>query len=80
MAAPADTRWSWSCETARRPGSTRSVALLVRVERYVGLYFVEQYRWLRENFEPVGHVAHGHLLFQVTPEALGLVTDPLSAD
>jgi dolichyl-phosphate-mannose-protein mannosyltransferase len=54
--------------------------LLVRVERYVGLFFVEQYRWLRDNFEPVGHVAHGHLLFRVTPEALRLVTDPLSAD
>ena len=25
-------------------------------------------------------MAHGHLLFRVTPEALRLVTDPLSAD
>jgi 4-amino-4-deoxy-L-arabinose transferase-like glycosyltransferase len=54
--------------------------LLVRVERYVGLFYVEQFRWLRENFEPVDHVAHGHLLFRVSPEALRLVTDPESAD
>ena len=54
--------------------------LLVRVEYYVGLYFVERFRWLRENFEPVGHVAHGHLLFRVTPEALRRVTDPASPD
>jgi len=54
--------------------------LLVRVERYVGLFYVEQFRWLRDNFEPVDHVAHGHLLFRVSPEALRLVTDPESAD
>ncbi len=62
------------------PDAPMTGTLLVRVERYVGLFFVEQFRWLRENFEPVGHVAHGHLLFRVTPEALQLVTDPLSAD
>jgi len=49
-------------------------------EFYVGLFFQERFRWLRENFEPVGHVAHGHLLFRVTPEALRMVTDPRSAD
>lgn len=54
--------------------------LLVRVEYYVPLYFLERFRWLRENFEPVDHVAHGHLLFRVTPEALRRVTDPISPD
>jgi hypothetical protein len=67
-------------EVVFEPDAPMAGTLLVRVERYVGLYFVEQYRWLRDNFEPVGHVAHGHLLFRVTPEALRLVTDPLSAD
>ena len=62
------------------PDSPMAGTLLVRVEFYVGLFFIERFRWLRENFEPVGHVAYGHLLFRVTPEALRLVTDPLSAD
>ena len=62
------------------PASPMAGTLLVRVEFYVGLFFQERFRWLRENFEPVGHVAHGHLLFRVTPEALRMVTDPRSAD
>jgi hypothetical protein len=49
------------------PDAPMAGTILVRVERYVGLFFVEQYRWLRENFEPVDRVAHGHLLFRVTP-------------
>jgi hypothetical protein len=62
------------------PAAPMAGTLLVRVEFYLGLFFIERFRWLRENFEPVGHVAHGHLLFRVTPEALQLVTDPLAAD
>jgi hypothetical protein len=62
------------------PAGPVAGTLLVRVEFYVGLFFVERFRWLRENFEPIGHVAHGHLLFRVTPEALRLVTDPVPAD
>jgi hypothetical protein len=62
------------------PDAPVAGTLLVRVERYVGLFYIEQFRWLRENFEPVGHVAHGHLVFRVTPEALRLVTDPGPAD
>ena len=62
------------------PNRPMAGTLIVRVEYYVGLYFLERFRWLRENFEPVDHVAHGHLLFRVTPEALQRVTDPLPAD
>ncbi len=32
----------------------------------------ERYRWLRENFEPVGHVAYSYLIFQVPPEQVPL--------
>src|SRR5262249_1163134 len=48
---------------------------VLSVEDYVGRWYVERYRWLRENFEPVGHVAYGHLILHVTPEALRRVTD-----
>lgn len=30
----------------------------------------ERYRWLRENFEPIGHIAYCYLIFDVTPERL----------
>ena len=30
----------------------------------------ERYRWLRENFTPVGHIGYSYLLFRVTPERL----------
>ena len=46
----------------------------------IGPQSVEEYRWIAENFEPVGHIAYGHLIVQVTPEALRRVTDPLPPD
>ena len=49
-------------------------------DNLAGLRGPEVFRWLRENFEPVGHVAHTHLLFRITPEELRRVTDPLPPD
>ena len=34
------------------------------------MFHPEKYRWLRENFRPVGHVGYSHLLFRITPEEL----------
>jgi Dolichyl-phosphate-mannose-protein mannosyltransferase len=62
------------------PDGAQAGTIVISVNKYVGLSFGERFRWLRENFEPVGHIAHGHLIFRVTPEALRRVTDPLSAD
>jgi hypothetical protein len=62
------------------PEGPQTGTIVLSVNKYVGKWSVERYRWLRENFEPVGHVAHGHLIFRVTPEALRRVTDPLPAD
>ena len=62
------------------PEGPQAGTIVVSVNKHVGLWSSERYRWLRENFEPVGHIAHGHLLFRVTPEALLRVTDPLPAD
>jgi 4-amino-4-deoxy-L-arabinose transferase-like glycosyltransferase len=62
---------------AREPGSVwepeRPVAgtILVRVNMLVGvLGDPERFRWLRERFQPVGHVAHGILVYRVTPAEL----------
>jgi 4-amino-4-deoxy-L-arabinose transferase-like glycosyltransferase len=62
---------------AREPGSVfepdKPVAgtILVRVNMLVGvLGDPERFRWLREHFTPVGHVAHGILVYRVTPAEL----------
>jgi hypothetical protein len=44
--------------------------LLVGANKLVGVYEPERYRWLRENFTPVGHIGYSYLLFRVTPERL----------
>jgi hypothetical protein len=67
-------------EVSLGPDRPRPGTLLVSANNYVGLSRDEQFRWLRENFEPVGHVAYAHLLFRVTPEAFRRVIDPLAPD
>ena len=59
------------------PETPRAGYLLVGANELVGVLHPEKYRWLRENFRPVGHVAYSHLIFHVTPEDLGrLATAP----
>jgi len=65
---------------AREPGSVwepdKPVAgtILVRANMLVGvLGDPNRFRWLREHFRPVGHVAHGILVYRVTPAELAAV-------
>jgi len=44
--------------------------LLVGANKLVGVYEPERYRWLRENFTPIGHIGYSYLLFRVTPDRL----------
>jgi 4-amino-4-deoxy-L-arabinose transferase-like glycosyltransferase len=67
-------------EAVLEPDRPEVGTIVVSVNAYVGLRFAERFRWVRENFEPVGHIAHGHLIFHVSPEALRRVTDPMAAD
>lgn len=52
------------------PSAPCSGWILVGANRLVGVYEPERYRWLRDNFRPVGHVGYSYLLFHVTPERL----------
>jgi hypothetical protein len=52
------------------PESPQAGLLLVGANKLVGVYEPERYRWLRENFVPVGHIGYSYLLFRVTPERL----------
>jgi hypothetical protein len=55
------------------PPAPQAGDILVGANQLVGIFDEERYRWLRENFTPVGHVAYSHLLFHVTPEQLATV-------
>jgi 4-amino-4-deoxy-L-arabinose transferase-like glycosyltransferase len=52
------------------PDRPAAGTIVVRVSELVGVSDPERFRWLRENFEPVEHVAYAHLVFRVTPEDL----------
>ncbi len=45
--------------------------LIVSVNRLVGVRGgPEQYRWLRDNFEPIGHLVYSYLIYEITLEDL----------
>jgi len=46
----------------------RTGRFIVSVNDLVGIKDPEVYAWLRENFEPVGHVAYSNLIFEITPD------------
>jgi hypothetical protein len=50
------------------PATPQGGYVLVGANQLVGIYGPERYRWLREHFAPIGHVAYSHLLFYVPPE------------
>jgi len=58
------------------PETPRAGDLLVGANELVGVIDPGKYRWLRENFTPVGHVGYSHLLFRITPEELAALPSP----
>jgi hypothetical protein len=63
-------------EVALHPPTPRAGWILVGANDLVGILDPERYRWLREGFRPVAHVAYAHLLFYVPPERLGATPSP----
>lgn len=41
--------------------------IVVSVNNYVGIYHPHRYKWLRENYEPVSHIAYAYLVFEIAP-------------
>lgn len=39
--------------------------VVVEINHLVGVFFPEKFRWLRENFEPVDHVAYSYLVYDI---------------
>ncbi len=55
------------------PGGPTAGRVLVGVNLLTGVFQPERYRWLRENFEPVGSVAHTYLVYEIPPSALARI-------
>jgi hypothetical protein len=55
---------------AVEPPGPQAGYVLVGANQLVGIYGPERYRWLREHFTPIRHVAYSHLLFYVPSEKL----------
>lgn len=51
--------------------------ILVGVNGLVGIFEPERFRWLREGFEPVRHVAYSHLLYFIPPERMSTSPSPV---
>lgn len=53
------------------PSEPRPGRLIVTANDLVGINNPDEYRWLRENFEPDDHIAYSYLVYDITPtEAL----------
>jgi hypothetical protein len=52
-------------EAVVNPPYPRPGLLIVGVNELTGVWGPEKYRWLRENYEPVGQIAHCYLIYDI---------------
>ena len=52
------------------PPKPISGRIVVTANELVGIFKPEKYKWLRDNFRPVGHIAYSYLIFNVSEEKL----------
>lgn len=59
-------------EAVFEPKTPTSGKIIVAVNNLVGVFSKghEQFRWLRENFKPTGHIAYSYLIFDISETAL----------
>lgn len=57
-------------ETIVNPGFSTLIRIIISVNKLVGVFSPERYKWLRENFEPVDHIAYSYLVYEISPEDL----------
>ncbi|MFC2163898.1 ArnT family glycosyltransferase [Acidobacteriota bacterium] len=53
-----------------RPNGPTWGKLVVGVNELVGILLEDKYAWLRENFEPVDHIAYSYLIFDISEDDL----------
>ena len=52
------------------PGKPVAGKIVVTVNKLVGEFNPEEYRWLRENFQPRGQIAYSYLIYDISPSDL----------
>ena len=52
------------------PKAPTAGRIALSVNELVGVFSPERYRWLRENFEPVGHIAYSYLIYDIKRDQL----------
>jgi len=57
-------------ESIFEPRRPTAGTIIVRANWLTGVLGAERFRWLRENFQPVDHVAYSYLVFKVSSEDL----------
>jgi 4-amino-4-deoxy-L-arabinose transferase-like glycosyltransferase len=57
-------------EAVLEPDGPTVGTLVVKVNFLTGVFVPERYRWLREHFEPVDHIAHSYLVYRIDEEDL----------
>jgi len=58
------------------PSGPTSGRIVVRANDLVGLSDPSRYAWLRESFEPVGHIAYSYLVFEIEPDRPETIEPP----
>lgn len=61
-------------EAQLNPKEPAAGHLVVRVNQLTGVFLPNRYRWLRENFEPVGTVRGSYLVYNISQAELDAIT------
>ena len=60
------------------PSAPSAGHLVVDSNQLTGVFYPEKYRWLRENFEPSGHIAYGYIIYQISVDEFSrLMSEPV---
>jgi hypothetical protein len=51
-----------------RPSSATSGTVIVSVNDLVGVFDPEKYKWIRNRYKPVGHIAMSYLIYEIPAE------------
>ena len=53
-----------------RPGAPITGTVVVAVNDLVGVWDPDKYRWIRDNHEPVGHIAFSYLVYEIPEDSV----------
>ncbi len=57
-------------EAKIEPAYPTTGTIVVSVNSLVGIFNPIKYKWLRDNFEPTGHIAYSYLIYKISPKEI----------